>query len=153
MLIRDAKHDDIPAIIVMGQRFFDASGYDDLTDYDEQSAAATFAMLIDSVDGVVLVAEHEGVVVGTAAALVFPFFFNHTHKHAQEFFWWVNDEARGAGVRLMKELEQKSCNLGAQSLTVAAVASLKAEAVGAVYRRAGFCASDSTYVKRLQSCL
>jgi GNAT superfamily N-acetyltransferase len=147
-MIRDATHADIPAMVDMGQSFFAASGYGDVTEYDPASAACTFAMLIDSPDGVALIADDDGP-VGTAAALVYPFFFNHSHRHGQELFWWVNPDARGVGAGLLRELEARAVSLGAKSLAVAAVATLRPEALAAFYRRAGFHPSDSSFVKAL----
>ena len=147
-MIRDAILEDIPAMVAMGESFFAASGYGDVTEYDPESAAATFAMLIDSPDGVVLIAD-EGRPVGTAAALVYPFFFNTAHRHGQEMFWWVEPEFRGTGTGLMRELESRASSLGAKSLSVAALASLKPDVLAEVYRRAGFRASDSSFVKAI----
>lgn len=150
MIIREAASGDIPAIVTMGEDFFSASGYADFTAFDQLSAARTFESLISGDDGVILVAERDGQVVATAAALIFPFFFNTAHRHAQEFFWWAHPEARGAaGPRLLIELERWCRDHGAKSLSVAALASLRPAAVASLYARAGFRVSDASYVKGL----
>jgi GNAT superfamily N-acetyltransferase len=150
MKIREAESADIPAIVAMGEHFFAASGYGDFTTFDQLSAARTFESLISSPDGVILVAEKDGRAVATAAALIFPFFFNSEHRHAQEFFWWAEPEARGAaGPRLLIELERWCRDHGAKSLSVAALASLRPSVVASLYARAGFRVSDASYVKGL----
>ena len=149
-MIREAESGDIPAIVEMGVRFHAASGYADITGYDRLSAARTFENLIASPDGMILVWEDEGAITGTAAALAFPFFFNSAHRHAQEFFWWCEPSARGrAGPALLVALEKWAIAVGVQSLALASLASMRPNAVGRLYERAGYRASDATYVKGL----
>lgn len=149
-MIREAEITDIPAIVAMGERFFSASGYGDFTSFDPMSAARTFQHLIESPDGVILVWEDEGLISATAAALLFPFFFNIAHRHGQEFFWWCDPDARGrAGPALLAALEQWAIANGAKSLALASLASMRPNAVGRLYQRAGFRPSDATFVKGL----
>ena len=149
-MIREAEIGDIPAIVAMGERFHAASGYADLAAFDPLSAARTFDRLISSPDGVILVWEEAGEIAGTAAALLFPFFFNARHRHGQEFFWWCDPACRGrAGPALLAALEEWARDNGAQSLALATLASMRPHAVGKLYQRAGYRASDATYVKGL----
>lgn len=148
-MIREATLEDVPAIIEMGQRFFDASGYDGMTSYDPVSASTTYINLIQSPDGILLVHDGENGPDGMTGALLFPFFFNNSHKHGQEVFWWVNPESRGSGVQLFRALENIARERGAKSLAMATVASLESEAVGRIYERFGYSLSDLTYVKAL----
>lgn len=148
--IREAESTDIPDLVAMGERFFAASGYGEITHFDQLSAARTFDGLINNPDGVILIYELEGAAVATAAALSFPFFFNAHHRHAQEFFWWADPDARGeSGPALLCALEQWARAIGAQSLALAALASMRPLAVGRLYERAGYRPSDATYVKGL----
>jgi len=151
VIIREATLADVPAVVAMGQRFFDASGYASITSYDHETSRVTFERLISNPDGVIFVADCDGELVGSAAALLFPFFFNANHKHGQEFFWWVDKDARGCGQELRIALEEWAENNGAQSFAVACLASMRPEAVARVYERAGYQLSDSTFV-RAMSC-
>lgn len=149
-MIRHAESADIPALVAMGERFFAASGYAEITTFDQLSAARTFENLINNPDGLILIYEQDGEPVATAAALLFPFFFNAHHRHGQEFFWWCDPVARGrAGPALLAALEAWAIENGAQSLALAALASMRPDAVGRLYQRAGYRASDATYVKGL----
>jgi hypothetical protein len=110
--------------------------------YDEQSTAETMLRLMESADGVLLVG-HGGMVGG----LVYPAYFNREHRMAQELFWW--SETPGVGRALLAGLENWARGVGAKSLTMLAMADLRADAVGRLYRRQGFRPLENTFVKAL----
>lgn len=144
-MIRPATESDIPALVEMGRRFFDASGYEDITEYDPETVTRTFHLLMNG--GVLLVVDSDGV-VGAAGAMVYPFYFNAAHMTGQELFWWVDPEYRGVGNDLRKALETAVQEKGAKSFSMIALERLNPELVGALYRRAGYRASEHSYIKR-----
>ncbi len=152
MTVRIATIEDIPTIVEMGRRFHAASGYASIVAYDPQSAANTFASIMENPDGVLLVAVQDGEICGTAAAMSYPFYFNVHHKTGNEFFWWVNPEFRGTNVgrELLDALEMWKDSMNAGSFTVSALESMRPEIVGEIYRRRGYVPSDRSFIKASQ---
>lgn len=147
MTVREAIESDIPRIVEMCARLTARSGYTRLLEYDIDSVVLTVSELIESDSGVVLVYEDEKV-AGVVAALIFPMYLNRNHLTAQELWMWVDPEYRGrAGKDLMKGLEDAVRKKGAKSLSVTAQHTIRPEATGRLYRRAGFYPTDYTYMK------
>ena len=143
-MIRKAALSDIPKIIEMGRRFYEASGYKDITEFDPESLEQT----LRNSGAIILVAEKESV-VGMAGALVYPFYFNSKHLTAQEMFWWVDPEHRGIGSLLFDALLEEVKKSGAKSLSMIALENLNPERVGEFYKSRGFRPSDRSYIKRI----
>lgn len=147
-MIRPAMSSDIPAMLEMGRKFFDASGYSDITEYHEESFRDVLERLITSADSLALVAD-EGGPVGMAAALLYFHFFNTNHKTSQELFWYVDEKHRGIGTALLDALIAGVKAKGAQSVSMIALESLDPEKVSGIYARRGFRPSERTYVRSL----
>jgi hypothetical protein len=149
-MIRDATEDDIPEILVMGQKFFDLAGWPEIAEWDDASVTATLSHLIASDDGVLLVVEEADGVVGMAGALLYPFYFNTTHRTGQELFWWVEPGARGReSIALFDALENRGREQGAMSFTMITVEGLRSDALERYYRRHGYRAAELSFIKRL----
>ncbi len=144
-MIRPAFHADVPKILEMGQRFFDESGYRDVTIFRPEVFAATVNHLLT--DGVLLLADQDGP-VGMAAAIVFPFYFSG-ELTAQEMFWYVDKEHRGIGGQLLDGLIGAVKARGATSLSMIGLENLNREKVAAMYQKRGFRAAEHMYIKRI----
>lgn len=147
-MIRAATLDDIPSMVDMGRHFFEASGYADITRYDAESFAQTLTRAMDSTDAVFLVVEKDHL-VGMAGALLYPFYFNLTHRTAQELFWWVEPEHRGVGSALFDAMTAEIQKRGAESLSMVALETLEPEKVGAFYQKRGFRPSERSFIRSL----
>lgn len=147
--IRKALVRDIEELVAMGRRFFEASGYVDVTSFDAESFAATLATLLGGENAALMVVEKAEKLVGMAGAMVYPFYFNHDHRTGQELFWWIDPEHRGIGARLFDALQAEVKSCGAQSLTMIALETLSPERVGGFYLRRGFRPSDRTFIRSL----
>lgn len=149
-MIRPARVDDIPAILPLGKAFFDEAPWPEFADWDEGSVRLTLEMLIDGrLPGVLLVAER-GRVVGMAACLIFPLYFNHATTGAQEIFWYIEPEHRsGIGAIMFDELEQAARDKGASIFFAASTAGLRTEALARLYRGRGYKPAENTFLKRL----
>lgn len=149
-MIRRATPADVPALVDMGGRFFASSGMGEVTTYDPASIAHTFAQLIESPQGLLLVAD-DGGIVGMAGALVFPHYFNQRDLMAQELFWWVDEEARqsGVGVGLLNAIEAWAEGMGARSVMMLSLAALEPEKVNRMYAKAGYRPAEQSFIKRL----
>lgn len=148
-MIREARESDIPAMVEMGRKFFDLTGWSDIADWSEYSFAATLRRLMSSDDGVLLVIDRNGP-VGMAGALLYPFYFSAAHRTGQELFWWVDPEARGReATELLDRLEQQAREQGAMSFTMIAVDVLRSAALARYYTRRGYRAAENTFIKGL----
>jgi GNAT superfamily N-acetyltransferase len=152
-MIRPAKPEDLIDIIEMGRAFFEQSGNAAFTTFDEPSFTATVIGLMSGVSGgSVLVAEVDGVPVGMAAHVVFPFYANMQTKIGQEMFWYCKPGHRnGVGSDLLDELEADAMRKGADVFMSAAIAGLRDAAIGRVYQRRGYKPAENTFIRKLAS--
>ena len=149
-MIREATQDDMPALTRMGRQFFALTGISDITSFDDESFHRTIAHLIEG-DGVCLVAEIDGQVVGAAGALAYPFYFNVAHKTGQEIFWWIDPEWRNGkiGMQLFVALETWAKDAGCKTFSMIALDQVEADKVGKMYKRCGYRATEHSYIKEL----
>jgi len=149
-MIRPAGHADIPAILTMGRRFFDAAGWPEVTTWDEASVRATLSGLIDGkVPGGLIVANEGGRAIGMVGFMAFPFYFNFAVTVAQEVFWWVEPDQRfGVGAQLLDAFETAGRQRGASVFIVSAVARLRSATLERFYQRRGYAPAENTFIKR-----
>lgn len=148
--IREATQDDVDTVARLGRIFYEEAAWADIVEWDDASIRQTLSGLVASDDGIVLVLCREGVISGMTGGLIYPMYFNHAHRTGQELFWWLAPGERdGAGGALLDALEQTAKHRGAESWSMLALEKLRPEAVGALYRRRGYRASERTYIKRL----
>lgn len=149
-MIRLARLEDVPAIAEIGERFHEAAGWADVADYKAADCAKTLTHLIESDDGIVLVAEQDDRIVGIAGGLAFPLYFNLGHKSGQELFLYVEPGLRdGIGGRLLRTLENEARAIGCESWAMIALDKVAPEATGRLYRRSGYRAAEHSWIKRL----
>lgn len=146
--VRCATHADIAAVIEIGHRFHDATVYGQAAELDNPTLIERLGRLVQAKDGLLLVAEERGEIVGTLGAIVTTPWFNK-HRHVmQELFWWVNPEARGtgAGGALFEALEDASERLG-MPLLMMRTPNIEPAVMDRLYRMKGFVPWDSYYMK------
>lgn len=149
-MIRDATHDDIPQITKLGELFHVESGCGDIFEYSRDDTAKTLENLITGEDGILLVAERDGEIIGMCGGIAYPLYCNFAHKTGQELFWWMRPDLRdGTGRLLFDALESRARALGCHSWTMFALDTVKPELTGRIYRRRGYRPSEHNYMKRL----
>jgi GNAT superfamily N-acetyltransferase len=141
-LIRLATSADVPRLVEMGQRFRRETTYSQHLAENPEQMEKLLEQLMSS-DGV-LVSEREGVLVGMIGYIVYSHFLSGDTV-AGEVFWWVEPEARGDGLRLLREAERRAKERGARHLQMIAPTAQVAH----VYERLGFTYVESTYQKTL----
>jgi len=148
-MIRDARKTDLPILLHMGEQFFNASDFGELTTYDRASVKITMLQLIDS--GVLLVGEVEGCISGMAGALLYPFYFNSSHLTGQELFWWVNEDQRKSGIgrKLLLKLEERAREMGASSFSMFSLEKMNPKLMDRVYKMNGYFPAEHSYYKRV----
>ena len=104
VIIRLATTADLDRLVEMGQHFQRQTVYHTRVVEDVDHIRRLATSLIER--GIVLVADREGVLVGMWAGIVFDHVIANV-RMATEVIWWVEPEARGAGVaqRLLAEAE------------------------------------------------
>lgn len=147
-MIREATKSDVGQILDLGECFFDKAGWPRVATWDDRSVVNTLQKL--SQNGVLLVAEEGGRVVGIAGAPIGPAYFNDAIRISQELFWYVDPETRGVGLPLMKALEAGCVRKGAHVHLQGAVSGLRDEALDRFYRRQGYAPAERYFIKRVQ---
>lgn len=144
---------DVEEIVALGIEFFDQSPYAAVTEYAPEDVWATLNGLIESPAGILLVAygpQRAAQVIGFAAAVVNPLYFNASYRVATELFWWVQPEYRaGTGRRLLEHLEQRAAGLGAHAMQMMALETVRPEAVARTLQRSGYRPVERSFVKEL----
>lgn len=147
-MIRLAVPDDGPAIMSLGAKFHEETGYGDRFPFDAVSFAHTVACL--GPRGLVLVGEVHGAVIGAAAAHVEPAITNHRVLTARSVFWYVRPQYRkDIGRELFNALELLVSDHGAVLFDAVAEEGKRSEALARLYRAAGFSPADRTFRKVL----
>lgn len=149
-MIRPARLDDMPAMLALLADFHAASGMGAVAPYCAESMAATLARMMDNNAAILLVAEHNGDVVGVAGGSVFPAYWNQAQTIGQESFWWADPAHRGRiGPAMLENLEQEARNRGAVRFLMVCLEALRPTAVGELYRRRGYEALEHSYVRAI----
>ena len=158
-MIRPATTADLWRIEHMGPRFFDASGFDQWFSYKHRCFSKFVTNLMGRDEAVVLVGDcrigetdiFTTPVVGMAAAVAYPCWFDDSHLTAQELFWWVEPEFRGGtlGTELRTGLEDWAREKGCLTMEMGALDAQRPEALAHLYERKGYGAKDRIFAKRL----
>ena len=141
MTIRPATLADVPRLVTMARTQI-AAVYDAAVPDAPAQVEATVTQLLTSPTSAVFVAEQAGHVVGMIGLM------RYTH-HASglptvgEVMWWMDPDARGGGVALLKRAERWAAETGAQTIQVSAPAANAG--VGRIYERRGYRAVETTY--------
>ena len=147
-MIRKATHSDLAKIVGMAERFYATTCYSNWAGFDPDTAFGLSVNLLEN--HVLLVAEHEGEVVGMVGLVVAPFMFNANCRSAHEVVWWVNPEAQGAGIgrELLAAIEPACKEAGAQMIQMVMMANSPPQAQ-ALYERFGYGHSETSFSKEL----
>ena len=142
--IREATEADVPRLVEMGTRFQAETVYHSGPAWDADQMAQTAHGLIASDDGLFLVAERDGVVVGMFGAVIFTHPIS-AERTVSELCFWIDPEHRGCGVRLLRRAEQWADGRGAVEMVLIA----PTPEVERFYQQLGYIAKEVSYGKRL----
>ena len=149
-MIRLAVLEDIPEVVRMSDAFYKTTSYHTLSkipiNYD------TVASLAESLiqDETLYVAELAKKVCGMLAMISVPFIFNTDYRHLAEIAWWVDEEAKGAGVGklLLKQAELVGISVGAAHVQMADLIS-SGDLPGKIYLKEGYILTERLWTKVL----
>ena len=137
----------------MGAQFFLASGLDKWFRFKKRCFSKLAADFMISDQAVVLVADGPmGTVVGMAAAIAYPCWFDDDHLTAQELFWWVEPSYRGGpmGAQLQQGLEDWARSKNCRTMEMGALEASRVETLAYMYERKGYGAKERIFCKSLK---
>ena len=146
-MIRPATKDDYPAIEAGAKRFWEHAPFD----VPYKDGSALFYMDIAYDHGLLLVAEHDGEIVGFAAGALAPMMGNNDYLVGSELAWWIEPEHRGGrlGIQLMKSLEAAAAANGCTFWSMIYMESCMPKVIEKMYLKMGYELKETTYGKRL----
>lgn len=144
-MIREARPNDVPWVVGMGDRFIRETEYKSHISGDPNKMRELVEALMANPDGLLLVYDNDGMVDGMMGVLM----FRHPMSDqlvASEMFWWVEPEARGsAGVRMLRMAEEWARLRGAERMMMIA----PTDRVGEFYERVGYGKVETSYMRVL----
>lgn len=136
---------DVSQLTEMGLRFINETSYAGKIQKNPTVIRELLIKLMSSAVAMLVVnCDYDGKLNGMLGAFVF-YHPISGEKVAGEMFWWMEPEARGAGVRLYKYMEQWAKAMGATRLQMVAPTAK----VGDFYRRLGFYEVETTFQRDL----
>lgn len=137
-MIRPATHDDIDRLTELGEMMHVESRFARLP-LDRAKVRALFAHLIESPDGLLIVSEKDGDIIGGFAGYIVEHYFAHT-KVASDFGLFIAPEFRGgmSAPRLLKAYVDWAKEKGAAMIQAGITTGVHVEASTALYQRLGF---------------
>ena len=143
-MIRRATTDDIARLIEMGERFAAETEYCAIIKVRKDRLSDSIGSVLANPDGVVLLSGSALKTTGMIAMLAYDHPFSG-ERTAFEIIWWVEPEARGDGVRLLRAAENWAREQGASAMQMVA----PNDRVGLLYRRLGYLPVETSYQRNL----
>ena len=139
MVIRRATEDDVPAITDMACHQV-AALYAGVWPENPAQLEALATQLVTTPNSVVFIAEREGQPIGMIAMVEYQHHISG-RRTAGEVAWWLEPDARGMGVKLLKRAERWAAEQGAEDLQMMA----PVPRVGRLYEHLGYRLLETTY--------
>jgi GNAT superfamily N-acetyltransferase len=143
-MIRPATSEDTARVVEMAQRFVAETEYSDVIALQPDRVAATVERLIANPDATVLLSGSDATITGMIAMLAYDHPFSG-ERTAFEVVWWVEPEARGDGLRLLRAAEEWARGRGATAVQMVA----PSQRVGELYIRLGYAPVETSFQRRL----
>lgn len=144
--VREATFDDVPNIVDKAMAFNRSTEYRAHIVFDPDLVHDTVVRLIQSAQGLMLLAERDGVATGMLAAAISVHPLSG-ETIATEIVWWMDAAARGgrAALQLLRQYEKWARAQGATVLQMVAPNTR----TGGFYTRLGFAEVETLYQRRL----
>lgn len=147
MIIRNAKEQDVDAIVELIMLFYaeglNASGLS----FDKESLRVTVDTVIKN--HIFIVAENDDGIQGCIAGLFASSIFDNKQKVVEEKIWFIKPEFRGNGaaIKLLKALEVTAKTIGADIIIMAHMTNIMPDKVKKIYNSFGYKQAESHYIK------
>lgn len=146
-MIRQIGIDELGQVKRTAQEFYAASRF--LGAFSLARFTEVWTQLLSSGAGVIFTDERAGETVGAIGGLVHREIYSEV-LIAEEFFWFVREEHRGAGVQLYRRFERWARDRGAESLQMVHLFDVMPEKVAKFYLHSGFEPMEMRYMKKLE---
>lgn len=145
-MIRAATRDEIPALIALGASMYQESRYAENSPFDALKCADLADHLISADAGCVLVAEHNGQIIGWLAGGIGEQWFSR-QLMAFEYGVFISPHHRGgsAGARLVKSFMAWAKEHGAAVINMGITTGVHEERTGELYSRLGLSRTGLLY--------
>lgn len=143
-MIRRATVEDTPRLLEMGQRFAAETDYRDLVVIDPSRLRAAIESILVNPQAATFVSGTDATLTGMIALIAYDHPFSG-ERTAFEVVWWVDPEARGDGLRLLRAAEGWARGQGIRKMQMVA----PNDRVGALYRRFGYAPVETSFQKEL----
>lgn len=147
MTITRATIEDLHAMEPAAHRFYAASQF--LRSFDVARFVLLWTTLLNDGRGVIFLAWDGDRIVGAIGGVEHPEAYSQA-QIAQEFFWFIEPEHRGGGMRLYYAFENWARERGCDEIRMGHLHDLMPDKVAAVYRRLGFQRIETNYSKSLR---
>lgn len=144
MQIRTAGKDDLARLSYLGALMYEETKLPGK--FIPECFVSSWEKILDSGNGILIVAENAGEIVGGLGGLVYQD-VNDGELTATEMFWYVHPEFRGAGLALFKQFEARAIACGAKRLLMVHLHTSMAESLSSFYGRNGYRPVETHYVK------
>jgi hypothetical protein len=139
-MIRQATMDDIEDVLEWGRKFHAYSPWGKRVPINEPDWRATVTNLLQSDEAAVFVSDG-----GFCGGLIFPMYFNHDFRIAQEFFWFADHD----GTALREAFESWAKDHGASAIQMSCIADDREKAVRRLFRQSGYAATETALMKEI----
>lgn len=137
-MIREARHDDIEALLALAKEMHAESPRYSLLRFSADKVTGLFRRLIDSPDGLLLVADSGGEISGAIAAMVTPHWFSDDLVSTDIGLFMLPRHRGGmTAVRLMRGYIEWAKFKGALQIQAGISTGVQVEEAAALYRRMG----------------
>ena len=136
-MVRNAKTSDIAALVALGQSMHNSTNFSNCT-YDAAKVAELMECLIGAEQGIVLVAEVDGQVVGGLVGAVLPQWFG-PDLQASDYAFFIHPDHRGMlAFRLAAAFTKRAGELGAKRICLGNSTGYELERTKRLYERSGY---------------
>ncbi|MDJ0764854.1 MAG: GNAT family N-acetyltransferase [Myxococcota bacterium] len=146
--VRRGKSEDVPAMVELGEVFWEETPYREM-DYSGEAAAQAALFLLEN--GIVQVAQDDEDLVGFILLAVGPIPFTTAGLAASELAFYVAPEKRGDGVgqRLLKQAENVARQQGVRRINMVHLGGEMGDAPTQAYEAQGYREGEVLYTKEL----
>lgn len=150
MVIRPATENDVGDMGACAMRMFYESPHYRQFSIDAQKVVNMLCWLIDSEDGIAIVAEHDGKIVGGFIGSIATHWFGN-HRAASDMALFVDkDHRRGRlAINIVNAAIQEAATKGADELIIANTTGVESDRVEKLFQHVGFERLGGIYYKAL----
>jgi len=138
-MIRRASVFDIPEILKLGRDFFDYGPWAERTEYVESDLERSLKAIIEG-DGAIFLSDD-----GMCGGLIFPLYFNLSHKIAQELFWFAPTD----GTALRQSYEQWAKDNGARDIQMTCLCDGREKGMRRLLGAKGYSVIETSFLRRI----